>query len=93
MTLAPPPATRSQTRPLGLRTVSLSEAPVFSSSDFTYASSFVIVVPNAFGKSILPHASAHWNAAVSSSLATQSSGTRPPSFAKVNGLNSRYAKW
>ena len=41
MTEAPPPATMVQTRPFGLRTVSLSEAPVCSSRYLMYASSLV----------------------------------------------------
>jgi hypothetical protein len=46
ITLAPPPATRFQMRPVGFKMVSLREAPVFSSISFTKRSSSLMVRPN-----------------------------------------------
>eukprot|EP01139_Manchomonas_bermudensis_P014566 Amastigsp_a508636_1247.p3 type:complete len:101 gc:universal Amastigsp_a508636_1247:440-742(+) len=90
MTDAPPPATRFQMRPCGFRTVSLSEAPVFSSISRTKRSSGYSVIPNGCGNSMsAPHFFAFRCAAVESTSAWMSSTTARPSSLNVNGFSSR----
>ena len=76
MTLAPPPATMVHMLPLGLRMVSLREAPVLSSMADTVRSAGLKRRPKGIGKSTAasPHRRCWRYAAVSSSAPRMSSG-------------------
>ncbi|GIL78203.1 hypothetical protein Vretimale_7588 [Volvox reticuliferus] len=87
MTDAPPPATMSHTRPVGLRTVNLSEAPVASSSAEIVSSAGVSTRPNGSGNSSSTpptfHLAASRYLAVSSSSTRISSGKGWPAASSV----------